>query len=116
MSRVRGGGSVRFRFWLHLHHGDAKVAWKAFHRFAHHEDHPPIEWIRGFRVHYYDFLSSAAGRDGHRGDGYEADVPFFRAFHVGLATQHGYYSTLGDYIRPDRKKWLAMRGDKHGPV
>ena len=102
------------RCWLLLHEGDASVAWKAFHRFAHHEDHPPIAWTREFKVHYYDFLSSADGEKGKRGGGYEADVPHFREFRVGMATQHGYYPWLGDYIHPDRKTWQAMRGDKQG--
>ena len=77
---------------------------------------PPVDWTREFKVHYYDFLSSAQGKDGRRGDGYEADLPFFREFRVGMATQHGYYPHLGDYIHPDRKSWQAMRGDKQGPA
>jgi hypothetical protein len=75
-----------------------------------------VEWTRSFKVHYFDFLSAARGRDGKRGDGYDADLPHFRDFRVGLATQHGYYPHLGDYIQPDRKSWLAMRGDKQGPA
>ena len=102
--------------WLHVHRGDASVAWGAFHRFAHQEDHPPVDWTREFKVHYYDFLSSAEGKDGRRGDGYDADLPFFRQFRVGLATQHGFYPHLGDYIHPDRQSWPAMPSDKHGPA
>jgi hypothetical protein len=113
---VPAGKTVNLRCWLHVHRGDASEAWRAFHRFAHHEDHAPVGWTREFKVHYYDFLSSAQGKDGKRGDGYEADLPFFREFRVGLATQHGYFSHLGDYIHPDRKKWQAMRGDKQGPA
>ena len=30
-----------------------------------------------------------------RGNGYEADPPFFRQFRVGLATQHGWYTWWG---------------------
>ena len=108
------GRSVTERCWLLLHEGDASVAWKAFHRFAHQEDHPPIAWTREFKVHYFDFLSSADGAKGKRGDGYEADVPRFREFRVGMATQHGYYPWLGDYIHPDRNTWQTMRGDKQG--
>jgi hypothetical protein len=107
---------VTLRCWLHVHRGDASEAWRAFHRFAHDEDHPQVDWTREFKVHYYDFLSSAQGKDGHRGDGYEADLRFVREFRVGMATQHGYYPHLGDYIRPDRKTWQAMRGDKQGPA
>jgi len=72
--------------------------------------------LRTVHIPNYDFLSSAQGETGQRGGGYEADLPHFRAFRVGLATQHGYYPTLGDYIHPDRKTWLAMRGDQHGPA
>ena len=107
-------GSVTVRCWLMLHEGDAAVAWRAFHKLAHKEDFPSIGWTREFKVHYYDFLSAAEGANKKRGDGYEADAKFFREFRVGLATQHGYYPTIGDYIQPDRKRWLAMRGDKAG--
>ncbi len=111
---VAPGETVTLRCWLHLHLGDAASAWRIFQRFGHREDHPPVDWAQAFRVHYYDFLSSAQGKDGRRGDGYEADLGCFRDFRVGLATQHGYYPNLGDYIRPDRKTWEAMRGDKRG--
>lgn len=110
------GQTVTERCWLLVHEGDATVAWQAFHRFGHHEDHPPIGWVRDFKVHYYDFLSAAEGEHGRRGGGFEADLPHFREFRVGLATQHGYYPALGDYLQPDRKSWLAMRGDKQGPA
>ena len=113
---LRPAETFTARCWLLLHTGEASVAWQAFHRFAHRQEHPPIEWIRDFRVHYYDFLSSAAGKNGHRGDGYDAAITFFRAFHVGLATQHGYYPGMGDHLHPDRPRWLAMQGDKQGPV
>jgi hypothetical protein len=113
---VPAGRTLEQSCFLLLHQGDASAAWKAFHRFAHHEDFAPVDWIRQFRVHYYDFLSSVDGKNGHRGSGYEADLAHFRAFHVGMATQHGYYPTLGEYIHPDRKTWKAMRGDKKGPV
>lgn len=76
----------------------------------------PIDWIRDFKVHYYDFLSAVDGRDGRRGGGFDAAVPLFREFHVGMATQHGYYPCMGDHIHPDRKSWLAMTGGKGGPV
>jgi hypothetical protein len=108
--------STELSCWLLVHRFDTSAAWQAFHRHAHHEPFAPIEWTRSFKVHYYDFLSSATGRDGHRGDGYDADLPHFRDFHVGLATQHGYYASLGDYLHPDRKIWQAMQGDKQGPV
>lgn len=104
------------RCWLLLHEGDASVAWNAFHRFAHREEYAVPDWARQFKVHYYDFLSSAHGEKGHRGDGYESDLPYFRGFRVGLATQHGYYPSIGDFIHPDRRSWQAMRGDKQGPA
>ena len=113
---IPAGGSRTLRCWLHVHTGDAASAWRVFHRFGHHEDHPAVAWTNGFRVHYYDFLSSAAGENGRRGDGYEADLKHFREFRVGMATQHGYFPHLGDYIHPDRKTWQAMRGDKRGPA
>jgi hypothetical protein len=108
------GQGITERCWLLLHEGDARVAWQTFHRFAHREDHPLIAWTCEFKVHYYDFLSSTGDEKGKRGGGYEADVPHFREFRVGLATQHGYYPWLGDYIHPDRATWQAMRGDKQG--
>ena len=113
---VSADGIIQQRCWLMVHRGDAATAWRAFHRFGHRERHPSISWVRDFKVHYYDFLSSAAGKNGHRGDGYDAAVPWFKSFHVGLATQHGYYPCMGDHILPDRRSWLAMQGDKQGPV
>lgn len=113
---VPPGGTATLRGWLHLHTGDAAEAWRAFHRFGHHEDHPAVEWTRNFRVHYYDFLSSAEGKNGRRGNGYEADLKHFREFNVGLATQHGYYPCMGDHLHPDRKEWLAMKGSPQGPA
>jgi hypothetical protein len=111
---VPAGGTVAQCCWLLIHAGNASVAWRAFHRFAHHEEFPAIGWAHAMKVHYYDFLSSAQGEHGRRGDGYEADLPQFRAFRVGMATQHGYYPAIGDFIHPDRKTWHAMRGDKQG--
>lgn len=111
---IEAGGTSTHRCWMLLHTGDASTAWKAFRRFAHREDYPLPDWVREQKVHYFDFLSSARGEDGRRGDGYDADLAHFREFRVGLATQHGYYPAIGDYIRPDRKTWLAMRGDKQG--
>ena len=103
------------RCFLLIHRGDATNAWSIFHRFAHHEDWPPVDWLAGVRVHYFDFLSAANPAD-RRGDGYGAAIPHFREFHVGLATQHGYYPCMGDYIHPDRPAWLAMQKDPNGPV
>ena len=111
---IAPGAQIVQRCWLMIHRGDASVAWKAFHRLAHREEFKVPDWMRQFKVHYYDFLSSAQGKAGRRGGGYESDLAHFREFHVGLATQHGYYPTLGDYIHPDRKTWQAMRGDKAG--
>jgi hypothetical protein len=112
---LAAGQTVEERCYLLIHAKEADVAWRAFHRFAHEEEHPPIDWLRAMRVHYYDFLS-AADPNGRRGEGYETDLPFFRQFRVGLATQHGWYAWWGDYIHPDRKAWQAMRADKQGPA
>jgi len=109
------GGEVVERCFLLVHRGEADVAWRAFHRFAHAEDFPAIGWLKDMRVHYYDFLSAAAP-NGRRGDGYEADARWFRRFHVGMATQHGYYPVFGDYLDANRKTWKAMPTDKRGPA
>jgi len=101
--------------FLLVHFGDAIEAWKAFHEFAHREDFPAIPWARDVRVHYYDFLSAAEPK-GRRGGGYDLDLQHFSEFHVGMATQHGYYLSYGDFVHPDRKEWLAMPGDPAGPV
>lgn len=113
--RMAAGETVRDQAFLQIHEGGPAEAWRAFHELAHHEPHSPIEWLRGVRVHYYDFLSGASP-DGPRGGGYRADAEHFREFGVGLATQHGYYPFWGDYVHPDRKEWLAMPGDVRGPV
>jgi len=111
--RLDPGQRHTIRGYLHVHRGDASQAWAAFHRFGHHEDFSPVTWLQEIRVHYYDFLS-AADPNGRRGDGYDADLARFGEFHVGLATQHGYYPAYGDYLHPDRKEWQAMGSDPHG--
>lgn len=112
---IPSGGKIVERCFLLIHQGEADMAWRAFHRFAHVEDFPAIGWLQEMRVHYYDFLS-AAEPNGRRGDGYEADLQHFREFRVGMATQHGYYPLFGDYLDPDRKTWKAMPTDKQGPA
>jgi hypothetical protein len=111
---IAAGATLIQRCWLLLHQNDASVAWQAFHRFAHREEFDVPGWAREMKVHYYDFLSAAQGKDGRRGDGYESDLPHFGEFRVSMATQHGYYPAIGDFIQPDRKSWQAMRGDKQG--
>lgn len=113
--RLDPGQTHVFKAWLLLHQGDATEAWKAFHRFGHREDFPAIEWPRKVRVHYFDFLSAATA-DGPRGGGYDLDLTHFGEFHVGMATQHGYYLSYGDFVHPDRKQWKAMPTDPAGPV
>jgi hypothetical protein len=113
--KLKPGEAQTLRAYLLLHDGAADTAWAAFHRFGHKEDFPGIEWTHEFRVHYYDFLS-AARAGGPRGDGYDADLKHFNEFHVGMATQHGYYLSYGDFIHPDRKEWQAMPTDPQGPV
>jgi hypothetical protein len=111
--RLDPGQQTTVRGYLHVHRGDAAEAWAAFQRFGHDEDFPAVDWLGSTRVHYYDFLS-AADPDGRRGDGYDADLKHFSEFHVGLATQHGYYPAIGDYLHPDRKEWQAMVSDPRG--
>jgi len=113
--RLEPGQSQIVRAFLLLHPGDAAEAWTAFHRFGHREDFPAIAWPHDVRVHYYDFLS-AAEPNGRRGGGYDLDLPHFAEFHVGMATQHGYYLSYGDFVHPDRKEWLAMPKDAAGAV
>lgn len=113
--RLAPGQSMVLKGYLLLHQGDAMEAWRVFHRFGHREDFPAIEWPRNVRVHYFDFLS-AAEAEGRRGEGYDTDLTHFSEFHVGMATQHGYYLSYGDFIHPDRKEWPAMPKDEKGPV
>ncbi|MCX6926374.1 MAG: hypothetical protein NT154_24675 [Verrucomicrobia bacterium] len=113
---LAGRGSFTQRGWVMIHTGTAEAPWKAFHRFAHEPGPAAIDWVREFRVHYYDFLSSAQGEQGQRGDGYEANLAHFREFRVGMATQHGYYPCMGDHLHPDRKTWLAMKSGNKGPA
>jgi hypothetical protein len=113
---LKAGEERVMRCFLHIHQEDSGVAWKAFHRYGHHELAEVPEWLREVKVHYYDFLSSAHGKEGHRGDGYEADLAYFKQYRVGMATQHGYYPSIGDFLQPDRPSWQAMRGDKNGSV
>ncbi|MFH5834110.1 hypothetical protein [Halalkalibaculum sp. DA384] len=110
------GEEVSFRCYLYIYQGDAGEAWTAFHKLAYPKNLQTPDWLYEAKVHYYDFLSSAIGENGKRGNGYEADLAYFKDFHVGMATQHGYYPYLGDYIQPDRKQWLAMKGDSQGAV
>lgn len=113
--RLRPGESQVVKAFLLLHRGDATEAWQVFREFGHKEDFPEIAWPREVRVHYYDFLS-AAEANGRRGGGYDLDLKHFQEFHVGMATQHGYYLSYGDFVHPDRKEWLAMPKDAAGPV
>ena len=115
LARLDPGQSQVVTAYLLLHSGDAAEAWSVFHRFGHKEDFPAITWPHDVRVHYYDFLSPVQA-DGPRGGGYDLDLGQFGQFHVGLATQHGYYLSYGDFIHPDRKEWKAMPNDAAGPV
>jgi hypothetical protein len=113
--RLGPGESHTARAFLLLHAGDAGEAWQAFRRFGHEEDFPAIAWPREVRVHYFDFLSPAEA-NGPRGGGYDRDLGHFAEFHVGMATQHGYYLSYGDFIHPDRKEWRSAPGDPAGPI
>jgi len=109
---VPAGGEVREKCYLFVHEGDAPIAWRAFHDIAFPDREPRPGWLQNAHVHYYDFLGP--GEDGRRGAGYDLDVGHFREFHVGMATQHGYYPVLGDYLKPGRDRWMAMTSDLHG--
>jgi hypothetical protein len=109
---VPRGVEVREKCYLFVHEGDARAAWRVFHEFAFPDREPRPGWLEEAVVHYYDFLGP--GDDGRRGTGYDLDVGHFREFHVGMATQHGYYPVLGDYLKPGRDRWLAMASDRHG--
>jgi hypothetical protein len=113
--RLGPGETHTARAFLLLHAGDAREAWQAFRRFGHEEDFPAIAWPREVRVHYFDFFSPAE-ENGPRGGGYDRDLGHFAEFHVGMATQHGYYLSYGDFIHPDRKEWRSAPGDPAGSV
>lgn len=113
---LKAGEEKILRCFLQVHKEDSGVAWKAFHHYGHHELAAVPDWLREVKVHYYDFLSSSHGKDGHRGEGYEADLEYFKQFRVGMATQHGYYPSIGDFLQPNRPTWKAMQGDKNGSV
>jgi hypothetical protein len=113
--RLKPGETQVVKAFLLLHEGDATEAWRVFRQFGHREDYPAIAWPRDVRVHYFDFLSSREV-NGPRGGGYDLDLEHFNEFHVGMATQHGYYLSYGDFVHPDRKEWLAMPKDAAGPV
>jgi hypothetical protein len=107
------GEELREKCFLLVHGGGPEVAWSAYHKYARRDTTPRVEWLDRVRVHYYDFLGPA-GPEGRRGEGYIEDAKHFAEFHVGLATQHGYYPMLGDYLDPQRKRWRAMPSDSHG--
>lgn len=113
---IPAGGKMELSCHLLFHRGEADQAWSVFHKAAHIDEFTPPDWLSDVKVHYYDFLSSVNGQSGVRGDGYEADIPFFKDFHVGMATQHGYYPYIGDFIAPGRYEWQAMQGDPQGPA
>jgi hypothetical protein len=113
--RLGPGQAQVLRAYLLLHGGDAAEAWNVFHHFGHREDYPAPAWPRAVRAHYYDFLSAAEPK-GRRGGGYDLDLQHFGEFHVGMATQHGYYLSYGDFVHPDRKEGLAMPKDPAGPA
>jgi len=110
------GSSTDLKCFLFCHKGDADTAWNVFQQIAHVEEFETPDWLHNVKVHYFDFLSSAGGETGIRGDGYDADLIHFKEFRVGLATQHGYYPYIGDFIQPDRKTWKAMQGSPYGPA
>ena len=109
------GQQVSEKCFLFLHEEGPEQAWRVFRQLTHADELECIGWLEDAIVHYYDFLSPS-GDALRRGSGYDYDSRHFREFHVGLATQHGYYSMLGDYVHPDRPRWEAMRSDVNGPA
>ncbi len=109
---VPAGAVVKEKCYLLVHEGGPERAWRAFHEFAFPDREPRPGWLEQTVVHYYDFLGP--GDEGRRGTGYELDAARFREFHVGLATQHGYYPFWGDYFKAGRDRWKAMAGDYAG--
>ena len=95
--------------WLNVADDDGRQGWAAFHQHAAPSLGPAASWPAQTQVHYYDYLSAEQpGKP--RGGGYDVDVAHFKRFGVGMATQHAYYPSIGDFIRPDRERWQAMRG------
>ena len=113
---VEPGSSKDLSCFLFCHEGETDTAWEVFHNLAHEEEFETPDWLHKVKVHYFDFLSSSGGETGVRGDGYDTDLAHFKEFRVGLATQHGYYPYIGDFIHPDRKTWKAMQGSPYGPA
>ncbi len=96
--------------FLLIHQGDTSVAWNTFQAFGYKDSATVPDWLRKVKVHYYDFLSSANGEQGHRGDGYESDLPYFKEYHVGMATQHGYYPLHRRFYSAIEKKMAGNAG------
>ena len=109
---LQPGETVVERFWIYAHYGSAEDAWRTFHSLAHRRP-AAVRWLRDTKVHYYDFLSPAS-LQGRRGLGFDEDCKRFRQFGVGMATQHGYYPFMGDYVHPNRRRWTAMASDRFG--
>ncbi len=109
------GEKINEKCWIYVHRGGAPEAWRAFHTFAHQDEFKRIPWVDEAVLHYYDYLSPGL-QGAKRGPGFYEDAREFRAFDVGLATEHGYFPYYGDYIRPDRKTWLGMKSDSAGAV
>ena len=112
---IAPGGKIEVSVWLQIFDGNRYSTWNTFHQMAHSDPHSRIPWLKEVKVHYYDFLSSSKD-DVKRGSGYDEAMTYFKEFHVDMATQHGYYPVMGDYLQPHRKQWLAMVNDYAGSV
>ena len=112
---IAPGEKTEVSVWLQIFDGNLYSTWHTFHRMVHQDPYPRIPWLEKVRVHYYDYLSSSK-EDVKRGSGYDEAMQFFQEFHVDMATQHGYYPVMGDYLQPARQQWTAMQNDYAGGV
>ncbi|MCC5833186.1 MAG: hypothetical protein JJU20_00490 [Opitutales bacterium] len=104
---------VHLEMFLAVSEERIESSWEAFHRIHCSDAAKSVEWTKAVRVHYYDFLSPGFP-DGKRGMGYPQNAELFSEFKVGMATQHGYYPCMGDYLVPGRSSWDAMSNDHMG--
>lgn len=114
LTRCEGAGDEGLECFLAVSLKGEDGIYRCFHECRDDRSQPP-GWLNGVKVHYFDFLSPEKP-GGKRGKGFEASLPHFKEFRVGLATVHGYYPHWGDYIHPERECWTAMKGDDAGPV
>jgi Domain of unknown function (DUF6259) len=98
-----------------MHCGGPDEAWRAFHALAYRDEVHRVPWVDEAVLHFWDYMSPGL-QGAKRGPGFYEDAREFQTFHVGLATEHGYFPFYGDYIHPQRKSWLGMKSDSGGAV